>query len=172
MERLVLCRWYSSISDCLLSNGLHNTLQQDVDSICAWVDQNLLLLNTLKCCYLLFSRKPTPTSFIPVWQWLSCTMLNSLNISGSPSPLIQLCLHTSTLFPWKLGGSLHGMLYHKLYCYADTSSLLIIYLTTMQPHLEYASSVWDLYLKKNILNVANIPTLASRRQQLKSLSVI
>jgi len=34
-------------------------VQQDVDSICAWVDQNLLL-NTLKCCYLLFSRKPTP----------------------------------------------------------------------------------------------------------------
>ena len=30
---------------------------------------------------------------------LSCTMLNNLNTSGSPSPLIQLCLHTSTLFP-------------------------------------------------------------------------
>jgi len=36
-------------------------VQEDVDSICAWVDQNLLLLNTLKCCYLLFSRKSTPT---------------------------------------------------------------------------------------------------------------
>ena len=32
-------------------------LQQDVDSICAWVDQNLLLLNTLKCCYLLFVKE-------------------------------------------------------------------------------------------------------------------
>ena len=29
--------------------------------IWAWVNQNSLLLNTLKCCYLLFSRKPTPT---------------------------------------------------------------------------------------------------------------
>ena len=65
-----------------------------------------------------------------------------------------------------------GMLYHKLYCYANTSSLLIFYLTTVQPHLEYASSVWDPYFKKDILNVANIPTLASRRQQLKLLSVI
>ena len=36
-------------------------VQQDINSICAWVDQNFLLLNTLKCCYLLFSRKPTPT---------------------------------------------------------------------------------------------------------------
>ena len=29
-------------------------LQQDVNSICAWVDQNLLLLNTLKCFYFNF----------------------------------------------------------------------------------------------------------------------
>jgi len=65
-----------------------------------------------------------------------------------------------------------GMLYHKLYCYADASSLLIIYLTTVQPHLEYANSVWDPYLKKDILNVANIPALASSRQQLKLLSVV
>ena len=36
-------------------------VQQNINSICAWVDQNSLLLNTLKCCYLLFSRKPTPT---------------------------------------------------------------------------------------------------------------
>ena len=36
-------------------------VQQNINSICAWVEQNSLLLNTLKCCYLLFSRKPTPT---------------------------------------------------------------------------------------------------------------
>ena len=84
------------------------------------------------------------------------------------------------------------MLYRKLYCYADTTSLLKLYLTTVQPHLEYASSVWDPYLVKdieaiecvqkfglkvcvknwhcsydNLLNVTNIPLLASRRQQLK-----
>jgi len=84
------------------------------------------------------------------------------------------------------------MLYRKLYCYADTPSLLKLYLTTVWPHLEYASSVWDPYLKKdieafehvqkfglkvclknwhcsydNLLNIANIPTQASRRQQLK-----
>jgi len=56
--------------------------------------------------------------------------------------------------------------------HADTPSLLKLYLTTVRPHLEYASSVWDPYLKKDILNVANIHTLASRRRQLKLLSVI
>ena len=67
--------------------------------------------------------------------------------------------------------------------------LLILYLTTVRPHLECASSVWDPHLKKDtediehaqklalklwycsyydLLNLANIPTLAFRRQQLKS----
>jgi len=32
-------------------------LQRDLDSICAWVDQNLLLLNTLKRCYQLFVKE-------------------------------------------------------------------------------------------------------------------
>ena len=44
------------------------------------------------------------------------------------------------------------MLYCKLYCYADTSSFMKLYLTTVRPHLEYASSVWDPYgnLEKDI----------------------
>ena len=68
-------------------------MQQDVDSICAWVDQNFLLLNTLKCHYPLFSRKPTPT------------------LPPSPS------------------------------------------------HLEYARSVWDLYLKKDIEAIEHVQSL-------------
>ena len=71
-------------------------LQQDVDSICAWVDQNLLLLKTLKCCYLLFSRKSTPT-LPPSPLCGNDTNLHMVNTLGSP-PLIQLGLHTSTLF--------------------------------------------------------------------------
>ena len=38
------------------------------------------------------------------------------------------------------------MLYRKLYWYTDTPSLLKLYLTTVQSHLKYASSVWDPYL--------------------------
>lgn len=30
-------------------------LQQNTDSICAWVNQNFLLLNNLECCYSLYS---------------------------------------------------------------------------------------------------------------------
>jgi len=36
----------------------------------------------------------------------SCSWLNNLNTLRSPSPLMQLGLHTSILFAWKLGGPL------------------------------------------------------------------
>ena len=71
---------YINDDTCVVSNGkliiyaddialyqiIHSPIdfllvQQNINSICAWVKQNSLLLNTLKCCYLLFSRKPTPT---------------------------------------------------------------------------------------------------------------
>ena len=42
------------------------------------------------------------------------------------------------------------MPYRKLYRYTGTPSLLKLYLTTVWPHLEYASSVQDPYLKKDI----------------------
>ena len=42
------------------------------------------------------------------------------------------------------------MLFQKFYCHTDSHSLLKLYLSTVRPHLEYASSVWDPYLKKNI----------------------
>jgi len=42
------------------------------------------------------------------------------------------------------------MLHHKLYCNADTPYLLKLYLTTVQPNLEYASSAWDPYINKDI----------------------
>ena len=84
------------------------------------------------------------------------------------------------------------MLFRKFYCHIDSLSLLKLYLSTVRPHLEYASSVWDPYLKKNIeaieqvqkfalkvcqkdwhsdyvtlLNVTNVPPLAARRKALK-----
>ena len=48
--------------DIALYQTIHSPIdfilvQQDINSICAWVNQKSLLLNTLKCCYLLFSRK-------------------------------------------------------------------------------------------------------------------
>ena len=161
--------------------------------ICVWVNQNSLLLNTLKCCYLLFSRKPTPTlpsspllvnntvlRMAKEFKYLGVTF--SLDASWTPH-INTICLKTRKLV---------GMLFQKFYCHTESHSLLKLYLSTVRPHLEYASSVWDPYLKKNIdaiehvqkftlkvclkdwhsdydtlLNSANVLPLATRRKALK-----
>ena len=168
-------------------------VQQDINSICAWVDENSLLLNTLKCCYLLFSRKPTPTfpsspllvnntalHMAKEFKYLGVTF--SSDTSWTPH-INTICLKSRKLV---------GMLFRKFYCHTDSHSLLKLYLSTVRPHLEYASSVWDPYLKKNIeaiehvqkfalkvclkdwhsdydtlLISANVPPLATRRKALK-----
>ena len=35
-------------------------LQIDVDAICKWISLNYLILNILKCCYMIFTRKRYP----------------------------------------------------------------------------------------------------------------
>ena len=168
-------------------------MQQNINSICAWVEQNSLLLNTLKCCYLLFSRKPTPTlpsspllinntvlRLAKEFKYLGVTF--SSDASWTPH-INTICLKTRKLV---------GMLFRKFYCHIDSHSLLKLYLSTVRPHLEYASSVWDPYLKKNIeaiehvqkfalkvcqkdwhsdyvtlLNTTNVLPLAARRKALK-----
>ena len=129
--------------------------------ICAWVDQNSLLLNTLKCCYLLFSRKPTatlPSSPLLVNNTVLCMAKEfkylgvTFSLDASWTPHINtICLKTRKLV---------GMLFQKFYCHTDSHSLLKLYLSTVHPHLEYASSVWDPYLKKNIDAIEHVQKLA------------
>ena len=136
-------------------------MQQDINSICAWVDENSLLLNTLKCCYLLFSRKPTPTfpsspllvnntvlHMAKEFKYLGVTF--SSDASWTPH-INTICLKSRKLV---------GMLFRKFYCHTDSHSLLKLYLSTVRPHLEYASSVWDPYLKKNIEAIEHVQKFA------------
>jgi len=39
----------------------YTLLQGYITSICSWIADNLLVLNILKCCYMVFSRKHHPT---------------------------------------------------------------------------------------------------------------
>ena len=52
------------------------------------------------------------------------------------------------------------MLFQKFYCHTDSHSLLKLYLSTVHPHLEYASSVWDPYLMKNIDAIEHVQKFA------------
>ena len=85
-----------------------------------------------------------------------------------------------------------GLLYRQFYNYADSNTLCQFYLSCIRPHLEYACTVWDPHLTKDILleNVQkfackicckswlmdyesmltylDIPSLQQRRLQLKA----
>ena len=39
----------------------YTLLQGNITSVCSWIADNLLVLNILKCCYMVFSRKHHPT---------------------------------------------------------------------------------------------------------------
>ena len=43
-----------------------------------------------------------------------------------------------------------GILYRQFYSWADSNTLLLIYCTCIQPHLEYACQLWDTFLNKGI----------------------
>jgi len=44
-----------------------------------------------------------------------------------------------------------GMLYGQFYAWADTSTMLHIYVTCICPHLEYVCQLWDPYTTKDIV---------------------
>jgi len=99
-------------------------------------------------------------------------------------------IHISAIF--SNTRKLIGVLYQKFYLYSETHTLLHLYQSLIHSHIEYGCRVWDPYLKKDIerlegvqkfglkvslkqwrcgyedlLQLANLPTLASRRQRLK-----
>ena len=85
-----------------------------------------------------------------------------------------------------------GLLYRRFYGLADCRTIIQLYLSTVRPHLEYASSLWDPHTQKDItalervqkfackiatkhwnceyqqlLETCAIPSLAERRTKLK-----
>ena len=85
-----------------------------------------------------------------------------------------------------------GILYRSFYKYSSSSTMLKLYSSFIRPHLEYATAVWDPFLKKDIellegvqkfglkvctkswncsyeelLQQARLPTLQTRRQHSK-----
>ena len=49
-----------------------------------------------------------------------------------------------------------GLLYRQYYQLAEPHTLLQLYLSLIHPHLEYASSVWNSYLQRDIIKLENV----------------
>ena len=89
-----------------------------------------------------------------------------------------------------------GILYRRFYKHSSQDTLLKLYISFVRPHLEYAASAWDPFLKKdiallegvqkfalkvctkcwnlnydNLVSLSCLPTLQVRRQQSKLCSL-
>ena len=62
----------------------------------------------------------------------------------------------------KKARKLIGMMYRSLYKHCNQNTLLKLYLTTIRPHLVYASPVWNPFHKGEIENIENVQKLALR----------
>ena len=140
----------------IISNPSDYTyLQEDILSLCSWIANNYLTLNSQKCRYMIFTRKhqPTfPTSDLYVNDHHALVKTDhykylGLNLSPdlSWSHYIDLiCTKTRKLV---------SMLYRK---YCSSPTLLKQYKALISPHLDYAGVVWDLYLVKGLLQAMKL----------------
>ena len=141
--------------DILMYRIIHSTrdyeaLQEDTDTVSSWVDSNDLALNSIKCKYMVVSRLKSRS--VP-----SQAML----LYGQPMEQVSNYKYLGVILTNDLSWSLHidkiacktrrlvGFLYRKFYRWATSRALIRLYLCLIRPHLEYAVSVWNPYLKKD-----------------------
>ena len=166
-------------------------LQDDIRSVSCCLGSKYLDLNASKCCYLLLSRKrnhsipppililnDAPLKRVNSYKYLGILISSDLMWS---SHISSICSKTRRLT---------GMLYRQFYKYSSPNTMII------RPHLEYACTAWDPFLKKDVnvledvqefalrvctkswdltydalLFETHLPSLAVRRQQAKLCSL-
>ena len=190
--------------DILLVKPIRGTedytyLQKDITSITDCIQHLHLSMNVAKCKYIIATKKRQPDvppvglqlggviiEQVKQYRYLGVLVNEHTCISWSEH-IKQLCSKVRKLI---------GMLYRQFYTWADTSTLITIYLTCIRPHLEYAAQLWDPYNKKdiellesvqkfackvclkcwdmdyqNMLHCLDIPPLSVRRRYLKLITM-
>ena len=139
-------------------------LQADISSISTWISTNELTLNFLKCCYMLFSRKRQPT--LPANE----LFVGDSHALAQVSHYKYLGIHFSSDLSWsyhidqicKRTRKLVGMLYRNFYQFSSSPTLAKLYKSLIRPHLEYACTVWDPHLRRDIQAIENVQKFALR----------
>ena len=119
----------------------------DANTVQDWVNCNHMSLNPSKCKFMLISRKrnrinnpPTITinsqilESVPTFKYLGLLLTSDrLGIEGA-------CTKAKKIL---------GLLYRRFYHDADQDTLRQLYISIVQPHMEYAAPVWDPHLRKD-----------------------
>ena len=61
----------------------------------------------------------------------------------------------------KKSNSIMGLI-RRTFTYIDAPTFLMLYITLVRPHLEYANSVWNPYKKKHIIALENVQRRATK----------
>ena len=138
-------------------------LQDDIDSIAAFIDSKNLKFNAEKCKSMLITRKnskslPPPdltlngTVLRRVFSYRYLGITLTSNMSWSPH-IMECCNKTRRLI---------GLLYRRCHHYSNAATLINLYRSFIRPHLEYASIVWNPSLKCEIETIENVQKFALR----------
>ena len=151
---------YRSVKTCVD----YTLIQQDILSVCNWISDNYLVLNSSKCCYVIFSKKQSvsvPSGPLHVGNNVLLERKEQIKYLGVTfTSDLSWSKHIETIA--KNARRQLGIMYRNFYSFTDSSCLLRLYKTTIRPLMEYASAVWDPHLDKNINALENVQKFALR----------
>ena len=116
-------------------------LQQDIDLLFHWAQNNSMAFNTSKCKYMVVSRKHNPS------------LPPTLCLGGTPLERVHMYKYLGVILTSNLSWSEHinsvymkarkliGLLYRRFYAHTNQLTLFKLYIALIRPHLEYACQV-------------------------------
>ena len=144
------------------SGNDYKFLQEDIDSLSAWCNSNHLTFNEQKCKSMVVSRKRKrcvlPTLLLNGHHMEECNTIKYLGINLTSD--LMWSRHVQLVS--QRVRRLVGLLYRQFYQYADTNTVKHLYLLLIRPHLEYACTVWDPFLQKDIQLLEKVQTFAEK----------
>ena len=149
----------------ILNSLLNNVLQNDIDAVTHWTSEWLMRLNALKCKIVHFGK--------PQEDCIGYT-IEDLSV-GSRVPLEVSCcerdlgVYVSSDLKWSKhvqmiasrANRVLGMLV-RTFTSRDVSLWKTLYVSLVRPHLEFASSVWNPYLKGDIKMIEKVQRRATK----------
>ena len=140
-------------------------LQLDLDNLGIWADKWKMRLNHEKCKTMYFGKKNRSKTVYTLKNFETSTRSIIMETDNERDLGVQLSKNLKWSIQVKNAANranyVLGMLKRKL-LYWNCDTLKNLYVTFVRPHLEYASSVWSPYLKKDIKTLEQVQRRATK----------
>ena len=137
------------------------TVQDDIDKLFNWSEKWLLRFHPNKCKVLPITTKHSSNRENGRYQMLtyegSITTLETINCEKDVGVNIDQHIQTKVNKANQIVG-----LIRRSFRYLDFKTFCLLFKALVRPHLEYAGCIWNLYLKKDIEAIENVPRRATK----------